>query len=86
MPVVLIPIQFATFPKETISAGTMLHSVVLRPFITRDFMTGVNALPGVDMPVVTFETIVRRVMAEIPLISRVLLDLTSKPPGTTEWE
>ncbi|CAD5210177.1 unnamed protein product [Bursaphelenchus okinawaensis] len=86
MPVVLIPVHFGAPDRETTVHGTMLHSIVLRPFITRDFMTGMNALPGRDVPVIVFETIVRRIMAEVPLISRVLLDLTSKPPGTTEWE
>lgn len=29
---------------------------------------------------------VTEVMSTVPGISRVLYDLTSKPPGTTEWE
>ncbi|CAD5214971.1 unnamed protein product [Bursaphelenchus xylophilus] len=86
MPVVLIPIQFGYVDVDNSIPHTVLHSIVLRPFITRDFMTGTNALPGRDIPVIVFETIVRRIMTEVPLISRVLLDLTSKPPGTTEWE
>ncbi|KAI6238996.1 Glutamine amidotransferase [Aphelenchoides fujianensis] len=48
-----------------------LHSVVLRPFITNDFAT--NA-------------IVTRVKSEVDSISRVLIDLTSSPPGSIEWE
>jgi GMP synthase (glutamine-hydrolysing) len=27
-----------------------------------------------------------RIMAEVPGISRIALDITSKPPATTEWE
>lgn len=27
-----------------------------------------------------------RIQNEVPYISRIMIDLTSKPPGTTEWE
>jgi GMP synthase (glutamine-hydrolysing) len=50
MPVVLIPVQFNALKRENVVQGTFLHSIVLRPFITRDFMTGKNALPGRDIP------------------------------------
>lgn len=30
--------------------------------------------------------IVRRITKYVPFTSRVMIDLTSKPPGTTEWE
>ncbi len=48
-------------------------------------MTGVPAVPGDDLP----EEVVSRMasdLLEVPGISRVMYDLTSKPPGTTEWE
>lgn len=83
MPVVLIPIHF---DRDQVSrAPSCQRSIVLRPFITHDFMTGMPALPGKDIPV----DVVSRMAAEVltvPGISRVLYDLTSKPPGTTEWE
>lgn len=52
MPVVLIPIHFDRDPANRIPSCQ--RSVVLRPFITSDFMTGVPVIPGSDalpMPV-----------------------------------
>lgn len=44
MPVVLIPLHFDRDPVNRIpSCG---RSIVLRPFITNDFMTGVPVVPG----------------------------------------
>ncbi|EEB14877.1 GMP synthase, putative [Pediculus humanus corporis] len=83
MPVVLIPIHF---DRDTaLRIPSCQRSVVLRPFCTQDFMTGVPALPGKQLPT----EVVNKMMTEIltvPGISRVLYDLTPKPPGTTEWE
>lgn len=83
MPVVLIPLHFDRdiFVRES----SCQRSVVLRPFITNDFMTGLAARPGQDLP----EEVVMEMADEVKKvsgISRVLYDLTSKPPGTTEWE
>ncbi|XP_014252727.1 GMP synthase [glutamine-hydrolyzing] isoform X2 [Cimex lectularius] len=83
MPVILLPLHFDR--DAALRAPSCQRSIVLRPFITRDFMTGVPAIPGVHLPV----DIVQKMMSElaaIPGISRVLYDLTAKPPGTTEWE
>jgi hypothetical protein len=44
-------------------------------------MTGRNALPDKDIPEKVIQVIVNRILAEVPQISRVLIDLTSKPPG-----
>ncbi|VIO94121.1 Uncharacterized protein BM_BM7719 [Brugia malayi] len=84
MPVVMIPIHFDRDPLER--RASTLRSFVLRPFITNDFMTGVAALPGKDIPEQNILEIVRRIMERVPLTSRIMIDLTSKPPGTTEWE
>lgn len=46
MPVVLIPIHFDRDPANRIPSCQ--RSVVLRPFITNDFMTGVPVVPGSD--------------------------------------
>lgn len=46
MPVVSIPVHFDRKSGEK----STKRSFVLRPFITRDFMTGKNALPGKDIP------------------------------------
>lgn len=48
MPVVMVPIHFDRDPVER--KVSTLRSYVLRPFITNDFMTGVAALPGRDIP------------------------------------
>jgi GMP synthase (glutamine-hydrolysing) len=62
------------------------RSIVLRPFLTVNFMTGEAARPGSElMPLEVLQTIVRRLL-KVRGINRVLYDLTGKPPGTTEWE
>lgn len=84
MPVVLIPIHFDRDPANRLpSCG---RSIVLRPFITKDFMTGVPVIPGSDqLPMSVLENMIREI-SSVEGISRVLYDLTPKPPGTTEWE
>uniref|UniRef100_A0A0R3S626 GMP synthase (glutamine-hydrolyzing) n=1 Tax=Elaeophora elaphi TaxID=1147741 RepID=A0A0R3S626_9BILA len=84
MPVVMIPVHFDRDPLER--KASTLRSFILRPFITNDFMTGVAALPGKDISEQSILEIARRIMERVPLTSRVMIDLTSKPPGTTEWE
>ncbi|XP_058980582.1 GMP synthase [glutamine-hydrolyzing] isoform X2 [Musca domestica] len=84
MPVVLIPVHFDRDPINRTPSCS--RSVVLRPFITSDFMTGVPAIPGSErMPLPVLHKMVQEI-SKIDGISRVLYDLTSKPPGTTEWE
>ena len=61
------------------------RSVVIRTFITKDFMTGVPAVPGSDINLDVLFKMVSEIRS-VSGISRVLYDLTSKPPGTTEWE
>jgi len=76
VPVVLFPASF----------GLKGHrSIALRPFITRDFMTGKPAIPGQDLPVQVLDEMVKKI-GKVKGISRVVYDLTAKPPGTTEWE
>jgi GMP synthase PP-ATPase subunit len=43
-------------------------------------------LPGRDLPPEFFTKITDRILSEVPYISQVFLDLTNKPPATTEWE
>lgn len=83
MPVVLLPIQFDR--DSLCRSDPFLRSVVLRPFITQDFMTGRPAVPNHHLPLTVINKMVEEIMS-VPGISRVLYDLTSKPPGTTEWE
>ncbi|CAH8534625.1 unnamed protein product [Dicrocoelium dendriticum] len=85
LPVVLLPIHFDRDPSQMVTLPSILRSVVLRPFITSDFMTGLAAIPGVHLP----EEIVmqmQKAAQSVPGISRVLYDLTCKPPATIEWE
>ncbi|MFH1590004.1 MAG: glutamine-hydrolyzing GMP synthase [archaeon] len=77
VPVILFPVNFGIENN---------HSIAIRTFITNDFMTGVPAIPGKDIPKKALKKIVKRILKEVPDISRVVYDLTSKPPGTTEWE
>lgn len=85
MPVVLIPIHFDRDPGNMMASSSILRSVVLRPFLTSDFMTGLPCRPGVDIPLPVIDKMVKAA-SEVPGISRVLYDLTAKPPSTTEWE
>ncbi|GMT15158.1 hypothetical protein PFISCL1PPCAC_6455 [Pristionchus fissidentatus] len=83
MPVVMLPVHFDRINGET----SVKHSFCLRPFMTSDFMTGTAALPGRDIPEEMVHKMVDRIRTANPEgTSRVLIDLTSKPPGTTEWE
>jgi GMP synthase (glutamine-hydrolysing) len=77
-----------SFPVDFDAAGdqpTSKRSIAIRTFVTTDFMTGVPAVPGQLMPAEALDKMVRGVQ-EVPGVSRVVYDLTSKPPGTTEWE
>lgn len=76
-PVVLLPLSFGR-PGQ--------RSIVLRPVITSTFMTVQAMLPGRDLPNGFLDTVARRILTEVPGISQVFLDLTNKPPATTEWE
>lgn len=61
------------------------RSVVIRPFITNDFMTGRPPVPGHDINVEVLDGVVEQLEAT-DKYSGIFFDLTSKPPGTTEWE
>lgn len=46
MPVVLIPVHFDRDP--ALRQPSCARSVVLRPFLSNDFMTGVPVVPGTE--------------------------------------
>ena len=58
------------------------HPVVLRPVSSEDAMTA----DWTRLPYDVLSTISTRITNEVPEINRVVLDVTSKPPGTIEWE
>lgn len=83
LPVVLIPVDFDTVNDR--NSPPCKRSIVIRPFKTSDFMTGKAAVPGKDLPYELLESISSSLIRNDG-ISRVLYDLTDKPPATTEWE
>ena len=58
------------------------HPVVLRPVTSEDAMTADWA----RLPYDVLETISTRITNEVAEVNRVVVDITSKPPGTIEWE
>ena len=58
------------------------HPIVLRPVSSEDAMTA----DWSRLPYDVLEKISTRITNEVREVNRVTLDLTSKPPGTIEWE
>jgi GMP synthase (glutamine-hydrolysing) len=78
---------FAVLPRDR-TVGVMgdqrtyAHPIVFRAVTTEDFMTADWA----RIPFEILERMSNRVVNEVPGVNRFLYDLTSKPPGTIEWE
>ena len=58
------------------------HPVVLRPVSSEDAMTA----DWSRLPYEVLEKVSTRITNEVREVNRVVLDITSKPPGTIEWE
>jgi GMP synthase (glutamine-hydrolysing) len=58
------------------------HPIVLRPVTSEDAMTADWARLPFDL----IERISTRITNEVREVNRVVIDVTSKPPGTIEWE
>ncbi|MGZ4137367.1 MAG: glutamine-hydrolyzing GMP synthase [Actinomycetota bacterium] len=79
---------FAALLADVRSVGVMgdgrtyHHPIVLRAVTSEDAMTADWA----RLPWDVVDRISSRVIAEVPGVNRVVYDVTSKPPGTIEWE
>ncbi len=76
---VLLPIRSVGVQGD---ARTYGHPIVLRAVTTTDLMTARWA----ELPYSLLQKISTRITNEVKGINRVVYDITSKPPGTVEWE
>ena len=58
------------------------HVLAIRAVTSTDAMT----VEAAELPWPVLKTIMNRIIGEVPGVNRVVYDITSKPPGTIEWE
>jgi GMP synthase (glutamine-hydrolysing) len=58
------------------------EAIAIRAVKTDDFMIAEN----VYYPKELLDTVSKRILSEVPCVSRVLLDISPKPPASIEWE
>lgn len=58
------------------------YAIALRAVNTSDFMTAEAS----NIPWEVLQRVMNRIVNEVEHVNRVVYDITSKPPGTIEWE